>query len=469
MNRKQIIILLGVLGLLIVAVIVKRAAPRPEVYKEETQPLEIAFSPDTVTRLVLSKGPGEGERVELQRTNSAWRIPSLWNAKADAEKVERFLDSVSALKGEVRSAADDVLSDFGITDEQAFHVTAFQDARPVLHLLLGTAQAGWQQLFVRQANSSTVFLAQSNLLSEMGIYGQASDTTKPSADVWADLRLLAFSPEFITRVELKEQGADWQELGGQLPFERDPAKVQTYLQELLNLRAQRVVDPAGTAYGLTEPAWQLRFVKREGAPLVLTVGAPTAEGSTDRYLRVEAAPDVYVASSYILDRIKVDGSRFLAEDPLSVGEARYDTLTVTTPGKEATVAIQKDHWPGVDQYLQALKTFRVARAQGLPDRTKTELKTPYQLTVSGGAESLTVACEAPVTAETDEIVCINRQNAVPFLIARPTFQAVFERLERLEQPAPAPQEPPAAAASGPSEQSHDASPAGGDHKDETKP
>lgn len=468
MNKKQIVILLGVLGALIVAVVAKRLVPRPEVYKEETQSLEIAFSPETATRVVLGKGSGEQERVELQRANGAWRIPSLWNAKADGEKVERFLDSLSRLKGEVRSSADDVLSDFGITDEQALHVTVFQEARPVLHLLLGTAPAGWQQLFVRQANSSTVFLAQSDLLSEMGIW-QMSDATKPSADAWADLRFLAFSPESITRIELKEKGADWQELGGQLPFERDPAKAQTHLQELLNLRAQRVADPAGTAYGLTEPAWQLRFVKREGAPVVLTVGAPTAEGSTDRYLRVEEASEVYAVSGYTLDRIKVDGSRFIGEDPLRVGEAKYATLTVTTPGKEATVAVQKDRWAGLDEYLQALKTFRVAKTQGLPDRAKTELKTTHQITLSGGgSEHLTIACEAPVTAETNEIVCINRKNAIPFTIDRSTFQAVFERLERLEQPAPASQQSPAAD-SGPAKEPDHATPTEAENTDETKP
>jgi hypothetical protein len=468
MNRKQIVILLGVLGVLLLAVVVKRLAPRPEVYEEEVQSLKIAFSPETATRLVLGKGAGEQDRVELQRANGFWRIPSLWNAKADAEKVERFLGSLSALKGEVRSEADAVLSDYGITDEQALHVTVFQEARPVLHLLLGTAQAGWQQLFIRQANSSTVFLTQSDLLSEMGIYGQVSDTTTPTADVWADLRFLAFSPEAIARVEVKEKGADWQELGGQLPFERDAAKVQTYLQELVNLRAQRVVDPAGTAYGFAEPAWQLRFVKNEGTPVLLTVGAPTAEASTDRYLRVEGAPDVYAVSGYTLDRIKVDGSRFIGEDPLNVGAAKHDTLTVTVPGNEATAAIQKDRWAGLDEYLQALKTFRVSKTQELPDRAKTELNTPYQLTLSGGSESLTIACEAPVTAETNEIVCINRKKAIPFIVDRPTFQAVFERVERLERPAPAPQEPPAAA-SGPSETSDEAGPVEGDHKDETKP
>lgn len=468
MNKKQIVMLLSVLGLLIVAVVAKRLAPRPEVHQQEAQSLEIAFSPETATRLVLSKGLGEQERVELQRTNGAWRTPSLWNAKADTEKVERFLNSLSRLKGEVRSDAEDVLSDFGITDEQALHVTVFQDARPLLHLLLGTAQAGWQQLFVRQANSSTVFLTQSNLLSEMGIWGPVSDATKPTAEVWADLRFLTFSPEAITQIELKEKGADWQALGGQLPFERDPANVQSYLRQLLDLRAQRVVDPAGTAYGLTEPAWQLRLVRGDGAPVVLTVGAPTAEGSTDRYLRVEETPEVYAVSGYTLDRIKVDGSRFIGEDPLNVGNAKYDTLTVAVPGKEATAAIEKDRWTGLDEYLQALKTFRVAKTQGLPDRAKADMATPYRLTLSGGSESLTIACEAPVTDETNEIACINRRNAIPFLVDRPTFQAVFERLERLEHPAPASQQPPATD-SGSAEKQNDVNPTKADDTDETKP
>jgi len=138
------------------------------------------------------------------------------------------------------------------------------------------------------------------------------------------------------------------------------------------------------------------------------------------------------------------------------------------PGKEATIAIQKDRWAGLDEYLQALKTFRVAKVSGLPDRAKSELKTPCQFTLSGGSEHLTIACEAPMTTETNEIVCINRENAIPFTVDHPTFQAVFERLERLEQPAPASQQSPAAD-SGPSEKPDDAGPTEPEDADETKP
>jgi hypothetical protein len=46
-----------------------------------------------------------------------------------------------------------------------------------------------------------------------------------------------------------------------------------------------------------------------------------------------------------------------------------------------------------------------------------------------------MACEKPVDGSTDEIVCRNEDKNAYFLVNRSTFQALFERLERLDKPA----------------------------------
>lgn len=170
---------------------------------------------------------------------------------------------------------------------------------------------------------------------------------------------------------------------------------------------------------------------------MLTAGAPTADGSTtDRYLRMEGEPEVYAASSYTLDQIRVDGSRLIGPDPLKVESAAFDRLAVTVPGREMAVPLQEGRWDGLEDYLQALKAFRVVQVYGLPDRAKPGLAAPYRIELTGKQEqdTRTVACEAPVADDADQIVCINQRNAIPFMVTRATFQSLFERLERLEQP-----------------------------------
>jgi hypothetical protein len=454
MNARQLRALAVALGLLVVLAALKRVVPRREVFREETQSLEIHVTPDAVDRVSLSRG-GLETSVGFQRIDGVWRLPALWNARADAERIRRFLDSLAQLTGEPRGGSEHLFDDFGITDAQALHVTLSAGSQEALHLLIGTKPAGWQQFFARRSQAPTVFLCRSTLLSELGVYGDLS-SAQLSADAWLDLKLFSSSPDAIERAELREGTAEWRELGGQLPFDRDDGELTRYLQDLLNVQASGVADPDGTGYGFEQPAWELRLLpKGGGSPIVLTVGGVKAGSTDDRHLKVSDIPQVFHAARDALERIKVEESRFIRQDPLEIEDGARQALRVETPDTSVSLALGDARWPGLDEYLQGLQAFRVSQVNGLAARAAAATMMPYRIEVSGAQPQDTagVACEKPEDESTDQILCRNEQRNLPFLINRATFQSLFTRLERLDRPQPKPEEQPTSPAS-PAADSH---------------
>lgn len=452
MSAKQIRWLVLVLGLLIAAAVIKRLIPRKELFRQEAQSLQIQVHPETVNKITIVKG--ENASVELQNMEGIWRLPSVWNARADADRVRQLLEHLSELSGEARGNSETLFDDFGISDAKALHITLFEGDREALHLLVGTAPAGWQQAFVREAGSPNVFLTRSQILQDLNIFGDIA-TAPLSTDTWLQLKLLTFSPEEIQRIEVREGSGEWRELGNPLPFERDDEKVRAYLQTLLTLKAGGVVDPQGTAYGFDQPTWQLRLNKKEGDPILLSVGGAKT-GSTDEHdLRLSTSSEVYYAGRYMLEQLQADGSRLIRPDPLKIGAAAWRQLKVKTMINEVALSLKDAHWQGLDDYLQALNTFQVAQTDHLPAREGDTVTMPYwiELTDDRDREKTGIACEAPGSDPNSHVLCLNQHNGIRFLITHAMFQSLFEQLERLEKPQPpaqpAAQDLPAASSSSP--------------------
>lgn len=435
MSARQLLALLGIVALLVLAIVLKQWRAPKALTREEAQSLEVQVPVDAVDRITLRKGAESP--VELQKAGGAWQIPSLWGIKGDAERVRKFLESVAGIKGEARGQSEELFGDFGITDAEAIHIILAAGGQDVVHLLIGTTTAGPGQLFIRKTEARTVFLCNDSLLAPLGLSGNvAAAALKP--DPWADFRIFSFAPELVQTVELRVRGSEWHELGGALPFERDANQLLPYLQGMLGVRADGVVDPAGTGYGFDDPEWELRLNVKDGAPLMVTVGALKADSATQRYLRVSDDPHTYHVAPSVLERIKADGSRFIASNPLAVVKDALQTLMVHTPEREVSLAPAGSSWKGLEEYLASLETFHVSRVDTVPARAAGAPPEPNWLTVQfEGREPVTIACEAPAGDASSDIRCVHRGNQIPFMIARPTFQLLFENVGRLERPADA--------------------------------
>src|SRR3989338_256023 len=486
MSKRQIFILLGILVVFGVAIFVKKLHKPVEYQTEAGSSLVIQFDENVVDRIVMKKikqqdakveeaktevptekkaevdtktgdaaktekgkeaksatpsaeseKPKEVvEQVELIKTDGQWKIPGKWDSKADAERIKRLFKSLSELKGEERGSSEDLYGDFGIKDEQALHVVLYSGSNEALHLLFGQKKAGFQDFFVRKTGSNSVYLASGSLLSDLGIYGEIKDA-ELKADSWLDLKLLGLKPESIKKIEIKEKGKgkDWREIGVNLPFEKDEAKIKDYFARVANLRATGVEDPGGLkekVFGFEAPEVEAKITDMENKTITITVGAAKKESSSDSYLQVSGTPQVYTASRYALETFSVNEATLVKANPLGIDKENLESLVVHTASKEYVLSPKKDSWPKLDEYISKLASFSVS---GTDASIATAVLPDWIEIKAEGGEPLKISCETLVK-DAKDVLCKNEKKKLSFKISDVTYKDLFEDLTRLEKPKP---------------------------------
>jgi len=113
MTKKQIIILGVILVVLALGILVKSWSRSMSDATGSLQGKAVVvapFDPVKAERILIGRGL-QMSTVELAKENGAWKVKSLWNAKADAVKVESFIQKIGSVQGELRGAGKNL---FGI-------------------------------------------------------------------------------------------------------------------------------------------------------------------------------------------------------------------------------------------------------------------------------------------------------------------------------------------------------------------
>lgn len=349
MNKKQILILSVILGVLAFGVLVKswiRSAQETVLPVQGEGVILADFDPAKIERILISRSLTQtedgsaGSSVELIKEKGAWKVSSLWNAGADPAKVEKFLGEFHAVRGELRGAEKKLFPDFGIQENEAFSIKFFNAKGALIsEFLIGTKQAGVNGFFVRRPSSEEVYWANLDLAEILGMNEDVLPEA-PSGDVWADLRLFKLDPEKVTRITVFQMKEDqknmiaglertidprdpsknsWKFLRKEMTLPLDPAKIARFIAVMNSLRAEKVMDPRGEGYGLEKPAWQLA-VTEGNKKTILNAGSEN-EKEGRRFVSRPGDPTVFALLSPFFEDLSVDDTHFV-KDNAPDGESR---------------------------------------------------------------------------------------------------------------------------------------------------
>ncbi|MCX5771024.1 MAG: DUF4340 domain-containing protein [Candidatus Hydrogenedentes bacterium] len=372
------------------------------------------ISKNDIAKLDIYAGEAPDKKLTLAYDTSGdkWLLPSHFNSAVKKDVIDRYLDSIVKIKGEPRATAatESELELYNLSDAKAFHVQGYKkdSAEPYFHLLVGKSP-GYNSVFIRKAGSNEVFVEETNLRQQAGVYsddsrpapmGPEAKEPIPEPGIWLDKTIVKMDLEKMNKVALtlpdkslvferqeKPQAAppaaepgtegttppapaepakkeyEWKVASGGpgVPMKENGPKSMT--QKLSFLEASDVVDPAKKAEWGLEPAAYVAVVSCEGQPDVrIEGGRPDPNG--DGYVTVAGSPGgtVYKVSKFIFEQAFPKGTDVFDLPSLSMDKATIEKIDITQPGGD--VSLVKDG-----------ESFRIAKPVAALDPQRTTAET----------------------------------------------------------------------------------------------
>jgi hypothetical protein len=348
-KNRNILILAVVLVVLLAISLAQKAGHKKSTSRSATvQVVEGTFTADQLGRITLGRG-SDAEAVELLAGPTGWVVASAWDTPASQSRIDALLRNLSDLAGEFRSDDASVLADYGLADTSAVLVRAYdKDGEQVIAVDVGGKPERFPGNFVKRPGSNAVYLSQTNLLSQMGLY---SDPGIPGNKHFLELQVVQEDRLAVDKVILQDgdqvlemikefaevlpepetdgQAAEDQEAtrGGaedeppaldrstwewKLTAPRTKALAKTkadgVLITLVNIRATDVADPTAdlASYGLSDPARKATLVREDGSELTVSFGdtKEAEEGAqAGVWMMVDGQPGVWIVSDYSVKNI----------------------------------------------------------------------------------------------------------------------------------------------------------------------
>jgi hypothetical protein len=323
MKKKTLYTLLGALVVLIIIYLIQLSTHTRLSVKESSVEIFPDFSPDAVAKIAAYQDTVAEKRLVLEKSHGRWMVKSNFNAKAQEKQIEKLLETLKGMRGQLRSTKEELLSDFEIGEEETFHlVLSDEEGTELSHLLVGKKGPDWKSSFVRRSGESNVYLANENLLTQFGVYGEGE--RELDFNRWTDLKVFDFTEKELTRMAIntpkrKRVFEKREETPG---ISEDTTEVQTpmlptieyewvqtlpasesteergivnLVRALANLQASEVVDPTQVGkYGLSKPHYTVELTLEKGRALVFSVGQLSDKKAESRYCRSSESDLVYI-------------------------------------------------------------------------------------------------------------------------------------------------------------------------------
>lgn len=415
MKQKYVTPLAAIFVVLLVLVVVKQMN-KPK-YNITDQVKLTALVPEGLNKadiatIEMYAGGAADEKIALQRSDAdpnVWWISSHFNAPADQKKIEEFIEKIISLKGEVRdrAAGDATLESYNLKDEKAFHVKGFKKGEedPAVNVLVGKAPA-MEQVLMRAADSTDVYLLDTNLRREAGLYQDEPDIA-PKPDTWLKKEVVNIAKDTISKIvvttpdkrlvvaketkevpvedataktgeastddkpkageplaELAAKEAEKKEgeTAGDTPATKTEVKwvlaeggegldvkqsgVENLAGAFAPVTASDVVDPAKLSeWGLESPQFSVAItVDGKEGDVVIEGGRPDPNG--DGYVRVASANKdvIYKLSKYAFEKVFPKGTDMFTLKGLTLDKAQIAKVDLTQPTGNISITKRGEEW-----------------------------------------------------------------------------------------------------------------------------
>ena len=330
MKSKNLVILVAVLGVLVIIYLVQSLTTSKKTVSESLTTVYPDFNQSSVSYIKAFKQEYPDSGLYFAKKDGQWVITSYFNAPARQTEVDKLLDDVKKLQGEIRSTNEGLFSDYDISDDQALHLEFLGPDSSVLANILvgkGVPEAS-SSSFLRKAGSDTVYMADQNFLSRFAVWN-ADPAKKLTEKRWAELKMADFDKAKVNQIALKDNKKEYafekqeemvkgdddttqttktvwkQTKPSKNPL--DEKKIEDILTRISNLRGSDIVSTTvDKEHGLLSPKYSASVVDSDGQAFTYYFGAQADTSGNNYYAMIEGKPFVYKVAKYNFESIFVN-------------------------------------------------------------------------------------------------------------------------------------------------------------------
>ncbi len=318
MKPKTMYVVLAVFAVLIIIYIIQNVSSDKKPVSEAFTSLSEGIQRDEITGIEVYYPDAQDSALVLSKEGDSWIVESKYGAPAKETEINRLLDELADLKGELRGDNPDLAADLGLTDTTAaMLVVTGRDGNTLATYLLGNRGPNYRGVFIQRAASNKMYLANTNLRSTFGLYAEDS---QPDSKKWIDTKVFPYQKEELDRIKIVSPNKGIELVNAEQPVpEGDTAQVfqspkkewkkgeisrgvtvedkdvNSLVSRVVNLRATDVADPERTdEYGFTSPDYKVELTDPAGDIHTFIVGKQLPDDENSYYAKVLGKDVVYI-------------------------------------------------------------------------------------------------------------------------------------------------------------------------------
>lgn len=391
MKIKHLFLLLLLAAALGAAVFLKSQKTATVETRDLFIPLALSVKPEEVFEIEIKKG---SDHLNLKKiADKGWFLETLWNAPVQEEKVKALLKLLTYVKGELRTTDENLLDDFGLSENEAYAMALKTvTGQTLMHLLIGTHQPDELSVFFRKAGETKVYLSDMPILRGLNIYaGQAEK--KLDQEFWLDLNLTHRDFKQATNLSIADRdkiGADirfektkdgvWKIIDPLFAFETDSGKVESLLSDMSSWIGLVIADPK-KEYAFRDKGLDVK-VSFEGREQERFFIAPQGEGEGKKYyVKKEGDFRVMEIAEAHVKRLETDKLFFIKNNPFAVQPQKIKEILLRHKTSEMFLGATADQMSTIKKIADVFEgfEFKVMRLASGEDVTAFKESVPYEL------------------------------------------------------------------------------------------
>ena len=327
MRSKNLITLAIVLGVLIVIYLVQTLGTNKKSVSDSLVDIYPDFNSSSVSSIRVFKQDYPDSGLSFVKKDGKWLVSSYFNASAKVTEIDKLLDDVKKLQGEIRSTKPELFPDYEIADDVALHLEFMgPDSTDLAYFLIGKGvpQAS-KASFARKNGSDTVYMANVNFLSRFAVWN-AEPAKRMPGKRWAELKMAEIDKEKINSFEIKAKKRNylfekkeeisedtleatqfvWRQAKPDSGDKLEEDQISGILNRLANLRANEVIgNEILPEHQLSKADYIVTITSDDGLVTSIDFGAEADTTGNMRYTMVEGQPYIYTISKYNFESIFV--------------------------------------------------------------------------------------------------------------------------------------------------------------------